>query len=129
MRFLLDSHIVIWTWEEPTRLPKPVHDQLIDRSNQCVVSVGSTWELAIKYAAGKLKLPTPPDLWLPQALANFQYALLDITMIHALAAAALPRFHGDPFDRMLVAQAQIEGLTLVTADPIFRQYSVSLQVI
>jgi len=129
VRFLLDTHVVIWTWQEPSRVPEPIHDQLIDRSNECIVSVASVWELAIKYAAGKLKLPAPPAHWLPQALAHFQFALLDIAMAHALGAAGLPRIHGDPFDRMLIAQAQVEGLTLVTADPVFRQYGVNLHVI
>jgi PIN domain nuclease of toxin-antitoxin system len=129
VRFLLDTHVLIWMWNEPKRLPQPFQGQITDPANDGIVSAASIWEIAIKFAAGKLSLPGPAVVWLPQALQRFRLQVLEITAQHALTAGALPRIHGDPFDRMLVAQAQTEALTLVTADPIFRQYSVSLQVI
>ena len=91
------------------------------------VSVASVWEAAIKSAAGRLRLPKPTDELLSDAVlheAGFQ--AMEIRAKHALSAAALPRHHADPFDRLLIAQAQIEDLTIVTSDPAFDDYDVRI---
>ncbi len=90
-------------------------------------SVASVWEIAIKRQAGKLKIPR--DLDLASAFARGGFVPVTITIEHALLAASLPPIHRDPFDRMLVAQAQIEGLTLVTADPMLSRYDVPVLVV
>ncbi len=92
-------------------------------SNTVFVSVASMWEIAIKASTGKLEFPTDR---FDEMFALNRFAPLPIEPRHALAAGALPRYHNDPFDRMLIAQARIEGLILVTADAAFRRYDVSL---
>ena len=89
-----------------------------------LVSAASLWEAAIKQAVGKMKLPAPASEWLPYALERMRIDVLDITGRHALTAGSLPRLHGDPFHRMLVAQAVMEKLTLVTRDKAIRRYEV-----
>lgn len=86
------------------------------------VSVASVWEIAIKRASGKLKCPDD----MPGLLRANAFRVIDISMGHALTAAALPRIHGDPFDRMLVAQCQSEGMTLVTCDGVLAGYGIPL---
>lgn len=91
-----------------------------------LVSAGSLWEISIKEALGKLRLPGPAAEWLPEALARTGFGSLAITAGHALAAGALPPHHRDPFDRMLVAQALLEGLTVLTRDRRFHSYGVQV---
>jgi PIN domain nuclease of toxin-antitoxin system len=95
---------------------------LRDPENAVRVSAASAWEMAIKAAAGKLRTPDG----LEEALAQMDFLPLPITAEHGIAAGALPRLHGDPFDRMLVAQARCEGLTLVTGDAKIRDYGVPI---
>lgn len=92
--------------------------------NEVLVSAGSLWEIAIKEALGKLRLPGPAAEWLPEALERTGFSSLAISAGHALAAGALPPYHRDPFDRMLVAQALLEGLTVLTRDGRFSSYGV-----
>ena len=121
MRLLLDTHVLLWTLEDPSKLRVAAREAIKDWENQVLVSAASVWELAIKAAAGRLK---PPES-LESGLENQGFAPLAISVAHALAAGALPRHHGDPFDRMLVAQAQLEGLTIVTRDPDIPRYGVA----
>lgn len=123
MRLLLDTHILLWALLTPTRLTRPVRDALIRPANALHISVASIWEIAIKRAIGRVDAPVET---LPEALDALGIALLPIAIAHALAAAALPRHHTDPFDRMLVAQARHEGLTLVTEDAALRRYDVAI---
>jgi PIN domain nuclease of toxin-antitoxin system len=90
------------------------------------VSVVSAWEIAIKVPSGKLPVPANLQAWLPARLVEDRYTVLDVTLQHTLQVEHLPRHHGDPFDRLLIAQAQIEGLTIVTADADFEKYSVAV---
>jgi PIN domain nuclease of toxin-antitoxin system len=122
---LLDSHALVWWRMGDRRLGATARSTIESNRFSAGVSVASVWEIAIKAAAGRLKLPRPPVEWLSEPVireAGFQ--TLAIRAPHAVAAAALPRLHGDPFDRMLIAQAQIEHLTIVTADPAFAHYDV-----
>jgi PIN domain nuclease of toxin-antitoxin system len=121
VRLLLDSHVLLWWLVESPRLSDAAYEAIADPSNEIAVSAATPWELEIKRAAGRLR--APQDLVARLRAARFQ--MLPITAEHGVAAAHLPRHHRDPFDRMLIAQAQIEGLTIVTRDPRFAPYSVA----
>ncbi len=88
------------------------------------VSAASVWEIAIKSSIGRLRLKDPLDVWMQSALEAHGFATLSVTVAHAAAVAALPPHHGDPFDRLLIAQARLERLTLMTADAAFDDYDV-----
>jgi PIN domain nuclease of toxin-antitoxin system len=113
---------MIWAVGDSPRLRQTTHAALQDPDNDVLVSSASVWEAAIKVASGKLRLTFD----LAEGLDETRLEPLTITHRHALAAAALPRHHGDPFDRMLIAQAQLEELTLVTTDRTLAVYDVAL---
>ncbi|HEX6689055.1 MAG TPA: type II toxin-antitoxin system VapC family toxin [Solirubrobacterales bacterium] len=121
MRLLLDTQVLIWVLANPERLPAATADALETYENQVLVSVASPWEISIKTALGKL----PPIDDLELLMADKHFELLPISLSHTAAVASLPHHHRDPFDRMLIAQAQVEGLTLVTSDREIRRYPVS----
>ena len=119
--YLIDSHVVIWDYfDDPRRQFR--HTKLLQSDARQFVSVASLWEIEIKIAAKRLKLP--PDF--SDLVIEDSYEILDISLAHALASARLPRHHGDPFDRLLIAQAQAEGLTILTADRKFAAYDVAV---
>ena len=97
---------------------------LTDPGNELFLSAASAWEISIKYGIGKLKLPDLPEFYLPQKLLNNGIAGLSIEFAHVLQVHSLPLIHKDPFDRLLIAQAQTESLTLLTADPVLLQYKI-----
>lgn len=121
----MDTHVFLW-WssQRGERLSDPARDLLSDGTNDVLLSMGSAWEIAIKVRAGRLALPDAIERWIPDRLRRNDFGLLPIDLSHVLRAGGLPRIHGDPFDRMLVAQAQIEGLPIVTADPAIGRYDV-----
>jgi PIN domain nuclease of toxin-antitoxin system len=119
LRLLLDTHVLIW-WARREPLDDAARDAIADPGNPVVVSAASIWEAEIKAAAGRLRLGR--NLAREAEARGFEQ--LAITFAHSVHAAHLPAHHGDPFDRMLVAQAQLEGLTIVTRDPVFDDYSV-----
>lgn len=122
MRLLLDSHVVLWLLAEPERLPRRVVEEVEEETNEKLVSAATIWELEIKRASGKLR--APHDLAARVRASGF--GELEIGFDHAQAAARLPAHHADPFDRVLVAQAQIHRLTLVSADPMIARYDVKM---
>lgn len=122
MRLLLDTHTLLWVLAEPERLDATAREALRDGRNEALVSAASIWEIAIKRAAGKLR--APDDLIAVTAASGF--GSLPITASHAHAAGALPLHHRDPFDRMLVAQARVESLTIVTRDQRLVAYGVDV---
>ena len=124
-RLLLDSHVWLW-WRALDRRMGPGTQAAIANAHAVYLSVASAWEIAIKRQLGKLKIPRDLDLAAEFALDGF--VPVPITIEHALVAAGLPAIHRDPFDRMLVAQARIEGLTLVTADPMLSRYDIPVLV-
>jgi PIN domain nuclease of toxin-antitoxin system len=126
VRLLLDTHVFLWLQSDRSRLPPDVLVALADLDNDLHLSVASAWEVGIKYAAGKLPLPQDPASWLSSRLSASGTAPLPISLQHALVGASLPRHHSDPFDRLLVAQAQVEVLTLVTGDPRMSAYDVEV---
>ena len=125
MVYLLDTHLLLWWLADDARLPKKADILLRDPSKAFFVSAASAWEISIKRALGKLE--APPDL--ENALNASHFALLPIQVRHAVAAGALPPHHQDPFDRMLVAQASLEGLTFLTHDMNLKAYGRFVQVV
>ena len=121
MRLLLDTHVLIW-WSGRKRVAPDAAEAIRSPDNEVLVSVASIWEAEIKAATGQLRLTADLEAEPPE----HGFESLQITARHAVAAARLPRHHNDPFDRMLVAQAQLEGLTLVTRDPVFDNYAVAV---
>ena len=112
MRLLLDTHVVLWSLTEPLKLRGETREALEDAQNDVFVSAVSGWEIAVKRALGKLEAPDDLEAGVRQQ----GFLPLHLTFLHAEQAGALPPHHGDPFDRMLVAQAQVEGLVVVTRD-------------
>lgn len=108
------------------RLSRPAHDIIQEPDNKILVSSASGWEIATKYRLGKLPHAGEAAHNLPSLLRRSRMTVLQITMEHALAAGSLPGPHRDPFDRMLIAQGQLEDLTIVTSDAAFEQYPVTL---
>jgi PIN domain nuclease of toxin-antitoxin system len=99
---------------------------MADVSHDVFLSAVTSWEVAIKAATGKLHLPEPPDLYVPRRMASQRLRPLAVSHQHALAVFALPAHHRDPFDRLLIAQARTEDMTLITADRMFKRYPVEL---
>jgi PIN domain nuclease of toxin-antitoxin system len=126
VRVLLDTHVWLWLQSEPERLSEASLEMLIDPANELLLSAASAWEIAVKVLLGKLALPAPPADYVPRRLATSGTTALPVELRHALHVATLPRHHRDPFDRLLVAQAQVEGLPLVTADPQLAAYEVEI---
>lgn len=120
MRLLLDTHVLLWSLTEPRKLSGRTRAALEDTANEVFVSAVSGWEIAVKRTLGKLEAPDD----LEAGIVRHGFLLLNLTFAHAAHAAALPPHHGDPFDRMLVAQAQIERLILVTSDARIALYRV-----
>lgn len=122
MSLLLDTHILLWWLADDPSLPLPAADAIAEGGTEVFVSAASVWEIAIKKAAGRLDVP---DDLLDVIEAN-DFEELSMTSTHAVAAGRLPRHHTDPFDRMLIAQAHTENLTVVTVDARFTAYDVEL---
>jgi PIN domain nuclease of toxin-antitoxin system len=129
MRFLLDTHVWLWTLVSPQRIRTDTRELLAEPENDLLLSAASSWEIAIKYRLGKLPLPESPAQFIPPRLVRDGIEPLSVQHHHAQAVAELPEHHKDPFDRLLVAQARIERLTLVTADPRLAAYDVELRLI
>ena len=126
MKLLLDTHAFIWWDSEPQKLSAQVLALFQESSNQLLLSTASVWEMQIKLQLGKLQLERP----LAELIAGQQekngIELLPVQLEHILALQTLPTHHKDPFDRLLIAQANIEDAVLVTADPIFAKYPVKI---
>ncbi len=120
MNFLLDTHVLIWALENNPTLSELSRNSIIDGRNMIFVSPISVWEIGIKKSLGKLETP---DNLLEEIKAH-RFSLLQIDFNHALLAGKLPDIHKDPFDRMLIAQAIIEKLTLITRDKLIDKYDV-----
>jgi len=123
VRLLLDTHVWLWWLADDRRLGKDARRALADSRSEIHVSAVSAWEIATKIALGKLRVQKAD---LEAEIAANGFIELPIRTRHALAAGRLAPLHGDPFDRMLVAQAQVEDLAVVSADPVFEGYGVSV---
>ena len=125
MIVLLDSNAFLWfVWADPllSATAKTVIENPVNRK---LLSVASAWEIAIKAGLGKLSLGAPADVFVPLEMNRNALERLDISLAHATAVESLPRHHRDPFDRLLVAQSQIEGIPIVSSDSIFDAYGVT----
>lgn len=129
-RYLLDSNALIWFQTSPGTLRPEARREIESSKNQLFLSLASVWELAIKVAAGKMEIlriahwiQQEPDA-IRRQLRDANIGLIDLELDAVLHAAALPRHHGDPFDRMVIAQAMLKDLTIVTSDAIFSRYGV-----
>ena len=127
MRLLLDTHLLVWAMGSPQRLPAGLAPMLEDPAHTPVFSVVSLWELVIKQALGRPDFSVQPAL-LRRALLDEGWQELPIEAHHALAVAGLPSLHRDPFDRLLLAQASVEGLLLITADQQLVQYPAPVRL-
>lgn len=114
--YLLDTHVLLWWLGDSARLSPRVRDVLADGTQRLVWSAASTWELAIKFKLGKLSLPDPLETMIPRVLAEQGLSSLPVEQSHAARVAGLPFHHRDPFDRLLISQAQLEALTLLSVD-------------
>ena len=126
MRLLLDTHAWLWMTEAPDRLSHSARRALSSPTTDRYLSAASALEIAIKHRIGKLRFPGDPAILVPQLLNRTQVVALPVLLSHALHVSSLPLHHADPFDRLLIAQAQIEGLTILTSDPDFERYDVKV---
>lgn len=124
MKALLDAHAFIWWVLDMPNLSDQCREILADGENEVLLSVASAYEIAYKADQGRLTLPDTPEAYIRDRLVANGFGSLPIELSHALRAGTLPRIHGDPFDRLLVAQAQIEGLPILTVDPAISRYDV-----
>lgn len=128
MKFLLDTQLLLWAAVTPGRLSKAARDFIVDRAHTLFFSTASVWETAIKHGLGRSEFRVDPKV-LRRELLRGGYQEIVITSDHAIEAGILPLLHRDPFDRMLVAQARVEGLTLMTADAVLARYGNPVRLI
>ena len=124
MRFLLDTSILLWSVAEEHKLNARARKLVSSSSSELYVSSATAWEIAIKCSIGTLRLPMAPAEFIPGVIRGMGLHTLDITSTHAIEAGRLPQHHRDPFDRMLVAQAKVEEMILLTGDAAMRKYDV-----
>jgi PIN domain nuclease of toxin-antitoxin system len=122
MRLLLDTCTLLWLARADRALPPGVRDSVTSQSAEVFVSAATAWEIAIKHSTGRLPLPVSVDRFVPMLRERYGLVGLPIEEQAALHVAKLPRLHSDPFDRLLVSQAIVHGLTIVTPDPLVTQY-------
>jgi PIN domain nuclease of toxin-antitoxin system len=122
VKLLLDTNALIWSMVRRERIPSAAIEAIEDKANDVFVSVVSAWEIEIKAAKGRLELPSG----LEEALAAQSFEALSVAMRHVHAVESLPRHHRDPFDRMIVAQAHLEGMTIITSDSEIQRYPVAV---
>ncbi len=126
MRALLDTHTFLWWITGDPRLSRKVREIISDGENELFLSAASGWEIAIKAKLGRLQLPDAPERFIPEQMALNAIESLPIQMSHALHVYNLPDHHRDPFDRLLIVQAQLENFPILTADPRIARYSVKV---
>lgn len=126
MKLLLDTHTFIWWANEPEKLSEKVLAACQDNSNTLILSVVSAWEMQIKMQLGKLKVSRPIEELIKIQQQTNSLQVLPIELTHVMSLSNLPAHHKDPFDRLLIAQANIEVATLVSVDPVFSSYGVQV---
>jgi len=120
MNLLLDTHILLWWLDDSPSLPEPARNAIADIDNLIIIGAAVVWEIRIKQALGKLKIA--PNFY--DVIKQQGFEMLSITSDHAYAVGNLPKHHNDPFDRILIAQAKLEKLTVVTHDAVFKKYQI-----
>lgn len=124
MRVLLDTHAFLWWVADDPSLTAKARTVIADPENECLVSLASCWEMAIKLSLGKLSLSIPLERFVPEQMAANAFSPLEIGFRHVARVATMPFHHRDPFDRLLAAQALEEKIAIVSADATFRRYGV-----
>jgi PIN domain nuclease of toxin-antitoxin system len=125
MRLLIDTQAVIWYVDQDHLLSTTAHTAITDPANDLLLSAASVWEIGIKVGLGKLALSLPYRQWMTKAIADLRLAVLPITVEYTDVQSGLPRHHGDPFDRLIVAQAIMEGVPVVSSDPQLEAYGIT----
>lgn len=125
MRLLIDTHALIWVMDDPTKLSAAATTALRDPDNDLLLSAATIWEMAIKIGQGKLTLALPYRTWMDKAIADLGLVSLPLTVEYAERLTSLPAHHKDPFDRLIVAQALIEKVPVIGADPAFDLYGIT----
>src|SRR5262245_50072496 len=125
MRSLIDTQSVIWYVDQDHLLSPTAHAAITDPANDLLLSAASVWEIAIKVGLGKLTLSLPYRQWMAKAIADLGLSILPITVDYADGQAGLPHHHRDPFDRLLVAQAIVEGMPVLSSDPQLDAYEIA----
>jgi PIN domain nuclease of toxin-antitoxin system len=124
-KFLVDTQVFVWIFTEPKRFSNTARAFLkATENNDFYLSHVSSWEISIKYGIGKLQLPQPPEEFIPERLFLSEYVHLPIALDHIFAVRSLPTIHRDPFDRLLVSQAKVERMTLLTSDRELSKYDI-----
>lgn len=126
MRLLIDTHVFLWWVLDDDRLSPRSRELVGDGTNEILVSAASAYEMAFKKTVGRLQLPEPAAMYVSSRIRANRFVGLDVTADHALRAGTLPLIHRDPWDRVLVAQAQLEGISLITSDPAIARYDVEI---
>jgi len=126
VKYLFDTSVWLWSLSAPQRISREGLSVLGRGNEEFYFSAVNSWEIAVKWARGKLPLPEPPASYVPKRMSDQGIRALPITHTHTLAVSKLPAHHWDPFDRLLIAQAQTEGMTILTADRAFRLYDVQI---
>ena len=124
MRAILDTHVILWWVTNNPQLSQAVRDIIADSENTLYLSVASSWEIIIKFNTGKLPLPEPPTKFIQSCLSVNRFENMAIDLHHVLQLNTLPDHHKDPFDRILIAQAQVENIPILTVDRMIIQYPV-----
>jgi PIN domain nuclease of toxin-antitoxin system len=126
VKYLLDTGVWLWSLWDPDRISRKAHEALADLNHDIFLSAVTSWEVAMKTAVGKLTLPEVPGTYVPRRMADQGLRPLPVSHQHALAVLGLPDHHRDPFDRMLIAQANLEDMILITADHAIEKYPVRI---
>lgn len=126
MRLLVDTQVFLWMRAAPSRFSRKVSALLVDPKTELLLSAATPWEIAIKVAIGKLSLPCSVEEYVASRSAALRMTHFPITHLHAVESATLPPHHRDPFDRVLIAQARLEGVPIMAADRIFDAYEVQI---
>jgi PIN domain nuclease of toxin-antitoxin system len=126
VKALLDTHTFLWWNLDSPQLSATARDFIRDGGNEIYLSAASVWEIAVKYGRNRLELPEVPRIYIANRLARHHFVGLPIQINHATHVHTLPQIHTDPFDRIIVAQSQLEGLPLLTADSTLQQYEVTV---
>ncbi|MGQ0657928.1 MAG: type II toxin-antitoxin system VapC family toxin [Chromatiales bacterium] len=124
MRVLLDTHAFLWLVTDDSRLSRKSRSVFLDDRNDILISAVTGFEIAVKYSLGKLELSQRPDLFIAERIAANALTVLPLAMGHGIAVGSLPFHHRDPFDRLLIAQALIEQIPVLSNDKVFNSYGV-----
>jgi len=126
MKVLLDTHTFLWWNTEDPQLSSRAREMIADGQNEVFLSAASVWEISIKTAKGKLVLPEVPLQYILSRMGLYRFRPLPVQISHAVRIYDLPRHHEDPFDRLLIAQSQVESIPLISADTEIRKYEVEI---